>query len=310
MPSRESGEADRFTIVADCFDGQRLDNFLLREWRGVPRSHIYRLLRVGRVRLNTAKARPDSRLAAGDRLDFLSLPVRESPPSRPARALRLPALYEDDALLAVDKPGGIAVHGGSGVAHGVIERLRLQHPSLELVHRLDRGTSGVLLLAKKRSALRSLQSDWRRRRVQKQYAALCFGVWREECREIDRPLKRVVEGDQNRRVIVSEEGKTATTRTRILRQWRKSALVAAEIATGRTHQLRVHLAHVGLPIVGDDKYGAFSDNRKMAGLGHERLFLHAERLIFTHPVTGKRQTVVAPPPADFSAAAAAFDATT
>ena len=288
-------------VVADLA-GQRLDNYLLREWSGVPRSLVYRLIRVGKVRLNDARARPNARLQDGDRV--LMPPLQLPPPSLKATAppVTLPLLHEDNWLLAVEKPESMAVHGGSGISHGVIERLRAAaaaHDFLELAHRLDRGTSGVLLLAKKRVALRQLQAQWRRREVKKRYTALVWGCWTKEHRLLNTPLKRLGGDDGDRRVVAAADGKTSITQTWLLQQWDGVALVSADIATGRTHQLRVHLANAGMPIIGDDKYGDFVRNRAAVRDGYKRLFLHATRLVFAHPQHGERMTLTSPPPPEF-----------
>ncbi len=298
----------RECVVSEQFEGQRLDNYLLREWRGVPRSLIYRLIRNGHIRVNVGRVRPDCRLSTGDRLRLpASVRVPEAPPPTHARPLALQVLYEDEILLAVDKPAGLAVHGGSGVAHGVIERLRAhlpQHAFLELVHRLDRDTSGVLLLAKKRSALTAIQQQWRAQKVEKKYTALVLGVWQaEQHREIKLPLKRIVAANGNRHVIVDSAGKNAYTRTRLLQQYSNSALLEADLQTGRTHQLRVHFATQQLPILGDERYGDFALNHSAARAGWQRMFLHAQQLAFTHPQSAERVQILSPLAEEFTLAA-------
>ena len=294
-------------VVSADYAGQRLDNYLLREWCGVPRSLVYRLIRSGQVRVNSGRVRPDCRLQTGDRLrlpESVRLPVREASKPPP---LTMPVLYEDAVLLAVDKPAGLAVHGGSGLSHGVIERLRRPLAAgafLELVHRLDRETSGVLLLAKKRAALLALQKQWRARRVHKHYTALVFGNWQAaRHRRIDLPLKRIGGDKGQRHVIVDEAGKSAGTRTKLIARQRGGALLDAVIQTGRTHQLRVHFAAADIPIVGDKKYGNFAANRTAAAAGFHRMFLHAAQLVFTHPQSGEAITVTAALPAAFTEAA-------
>lgn len=296
-------------VVGDEFAGQRLDNYLLREWRGVPRSLVYRLIRNGHVRVNAGRVKPDCRLQAGDCLRLpASVAVPQTRAAAPAAPLQLPVLYEDAQLLAVDKPAGLAVHGGSGIAHGVIERLRARLPQnrfLELAHRLDRETSGVLLLAKKRTALAAVQKQWREHQVKKRYVALVFGEWQAaRHRRIALPLKRLNGSDGHRQVVADAAGKNAVTHTQRLNVHGGGALLAADLSTGRTHQLRVHLAASDIPIVGDDKYGDFTANRAAARAGFSRMFLHAERLTFTHPLSGKRLSIVAPPAQDFTHAAA------
>lgn len=293
-------------VLAD-YAGQRLDNYLLREWRGAPRSLVYRLIRSGQVRVNSGRVRPDCRLQTGDLLRLpasVRLPVRvvQKPPP-----LTVSVLYEDAVLLAVDKPAGLAVHGGSGLSHGVIERLRRPLPHgafLELVHRLDRETSGVLLLAKKRAALLALQKQWRDRQVRKHYTALVFGSWQAaRHRRIDLPLKRIGGDQQQRHVIVDTDGKSAATRTNLISRQRGGALIDAVLQTGRTHQLRVHFAAADIPIVGDSKYGDFPANRAAAAAGFRQMFLHAAQLRFLHPQTEQTITINSPLPAAFAAAA-------
>lgn len=296
-------------IVDGEYDGQRLDNYLMRQWRDAPRRLIYRLIRTGQVRVNALRAGPERRLRGGDALRL--------PPHRPRwRAekptptpLALPVLYEDAQLLVVSKPGGMAVHGGSGMSHGVIERLRAAlppHASLELAHRLDKETSGALLLTKKRSALRTVQEQWRRGEVDKQYTALVFGEWKEQHSRIRLPLKRIVDADGNRRVFVADDGKDSLTETRLRRQWKNGATLDAQLATGRTHQLRVHLAATGLSIVGDKKYGDFGANRAIGG-AQTRMFLHAAVLSFVHPASGEYMEIVAPLPPEFARMEARLD---
>ncbi len=281
--------------VSAEYGGQRLDNYLAREMKGAPRPLIYRLIRTGQVRVNSRRAAPGCKLAEGD---MLRIPFNVSlRPVRPAPPAELPVLFEDGAFLAVDKPSGMAVHGGGGVSHGVIERLRAarEAPFLELAHRLDKSTSGVLLLAKKSSALRGVQKEWRARRVQKIYHALVFGQWQKKAAKIDLPIKRLHGQIAGK---ISEDGRAALTRTALLRQFSAAALLEANIETGRTHQLRVHLAAVGLPIAGDDKYGDFAANRRFTECS--RLFLHAARLSFAHPLTGETMNISAPPPDAFA----------
>lgn len=280
-------------------DGQRLDNYLAREMKGAPRALIYRLVRTGQVRINGGRAAPDCKLQEGDRVRIpphvtLSAPKGNAPPAS------LPVLFEDQAFLAVNKPAGMAVHGGSGAAFGVIERLRAGRKDkfLELAHRLDKNTSGVLLLAKKSSALRAVQHQWRERKVEKIYLTLVFGQWHAGAKRIDMPLARAVRGIGGK---TAEDGRPALTRTFLLRQFARAALLRADIATGRTHQLRVHLATVGLPIAGDDKYGDFAANRLLPAR-LRRTMLHAAELRFTHPQTGDTVEICAPPPDDFQVA--------
>lgn len=300
--------------------GQRLDNFLVRVLKGAPKSLIYRIIRSGEVRVNKARARAETRLAAGDVVRVPPLRLAPAPAAGqaavhvPARAFEV--LYEDDWLLALDKPAGVAVHGGSGVAHGVIEQLRRarpQAPLLELVHRLDRETSGVLLVAKKRSALKALQDQFRQRSTGKTYLALVRGAWPAQRKVIDVPLQRYLLPDGERRVRVvapdDPQGQRALSLVRLRGTVAPppacaapadavASLLEVTIKTGRTHQIRVHLAHAGHPIAGDDKYGDFAWNRALARCGLGRMFLHAWRLTIRHPVEDRTLALEAPLPAE------------
>ena len=290
--------------IGDEAAGQRIDNYLVRRLKGVPKSHVYRILRSGEVRVNSKRVGPDYRLSIGDRVRI--------PPTRLARPAIQPrgpgpsrfvgaVLYEDDALLALDKPAGIAVHGGSGISLGVVEQLRRDRPQsrfLELVHRLDRDTSGVLLLAKKRSALTRLHEQLRAAQVQKVYLALVHGKWRDQKRNVRLPLEKYVLASGERRVKVKPEGLPSHTVFSLRRSYPPYSLLEAELKTGRTHQIRVHLAHLGFPIVGDDKYGDYELNRRIAAQGLKRMFLHAMRSVITHPETGATLTIEAPLPGD------------
>src|SRR5262249_13546601 len=267
-----SKDAVNRVAVGEDGDGQRIDNFLQKTLKGVPKSHIYRILRSGEVRLNAKRAKPDTRLAAGDVVRIP--PIRTAAPGRdvrPSGGLAIPPiLYEDDALIALDKPAGLAVHGGSGISFGVIERLRRARPDarfLELVHRLDRDTSGVLLVAKKRSALTALHAELRTGRFDKRYLVLVRGAWDKALRSVDLPLETFVPVTGERRVRVDQAGRASRTNLSLLRSWPRGepplALLEAELRTGRTHQIRVHLTHVGHPLAGDDKYGDFAWNREL-----------------------------------------------
>jgi len=296
--------------VGDEAAGQRIDNFLLRLLKGVPKSHVYRILRSGEVRVNKGRVRPETRLAAGDVVRVP--PVRTAtvaPRPSPLAASRVPILFEDEHVLAVDKPAGLAVHGGSGIAAGLIEQMRAARPDarfLELVHRLDRDTSGVMLLAKKRSALVELHRQLREGDVDKRYLVLVRGRWRDERRRVRLPLHKFATKEGERRVRVDDEaGQDAETIFFRRATWPHLdpalALLEAELRTGRTHQIRVHLTHLGFPLAGDDKYGDFAWNRALAKEGLKRMFLHARELSFTHPATGERVTLEAPLPADLAA---------
>ena len=281
---------------------QRIDNFLLRRLKGVPKSHVYRVLRSGQVRVNSARVKPDYRLRSGDRVRIP--PVRVAAPvaqPRPALLPELPVVYEDDALLVIDKPAGVAVHGGSGVSFGVIEALRAARPAakvLELVHRLDRDTSGLLIVAKKRSALTALHGQLRDGKVLKVYWAVVHGRWSGGERDLRERLHKYVSARGERRVAVHQEGREALTHVKPLALAQRCSLLELRLETGRTHQIRVHLAHAGHPVVGDTKYGDFERNRALAREGAARLQLHARRLAFSHPLTHARLRLQSPLTAD------------
>ena len=317
-----SKDSVSWLTVGEDGTGQRIDNFLAKVLKGVPRSHIYRILRSGEVRVNKGRAGPQTRLASGDVVRVP--PVRTASPasgSRPGAAVAaagrmVPILYEDEALLVVDKPSGLAVHGGSGIAAGLIEQLRAARPEarfLELVHRLDRDTSGVMLVAKKRSALVTLHEELRDRSFDKRYLVLVRGRWRDEMRRGRLALHKYATRDGERRVRVDEDiGQASETVFRRQQQWPTHVppvtLLEAELMTGRTHQIRVHLTHLGFPLAGDDKYGDFTWNRELAKQGLKRLFLHACRLGFTHPQSGAAMAFESPMPADLATFVARLDA--
>jgi len=293
------------TLTVDAESaGQRLDNYLIRLLKGVPKTHVYRVIRSGEVRVNKGRAGADTRVAEGDliRVPPMRLPAPSSAPAAPAR--EFPVLLEDEHLLAIVKPAGVAVHGGSGVSFGVIEQLRRSRPDarfLELVHRLDKETSGILLLAKKRSALTALQDQFRDRATGKTYAALVFGDWPAKLKVIDLALHKTLDaaGERHVRVVGAEheDGRRSISLVKIVRQSPGLSLLDVTIKTGRTHQIRVHLASSGHPIVGDPKYGDFARNRLFARERHfERMFLHARELSFDHPASGQRITLNAPLP--------------
>lgn len=298
--------------VDDSAAQQRIDNFLVRLLKGVPKSHVYRLLRTGQVRVNSRRVDATYRLQPGDRVRVP--PVRSArsvPPAQPQRPARpllaSQVLLEDEWLVAVNKPAGMAVHGGSGISRGVIEQLRAERPQqrfLELVHRLDRETSGVLLIAKKRAALTALHEQLREGTVEKRYLALVAGNWQAQRREVKLALRKSVTPEGERRVSVDREGQAAHTIFSLRERWPAAAglppfaLLDCELLTGRTHQIRVHLSHLGFPIAQDDKYGDFALNRLLARAGLKRMFLHAAQLAFAHPATGERAAVEAPLPTD------------
>lgn len=334
----------KWVVVDEDSTGQRLDNFLLRQLKGVPKTHVYRIIRSGEVRVNKARATADTRVLIGD--------VVRVPPVRTSERAELksqamavqsaayvPAknfavLFEDEHFLAIDKPAGVAVHGGSGVSFGVIEQLRMARPQakfLELVHRLDRETSGILLVAKKRSALKHLQDQFRERATGKTYLALVLGVWPGNKKVLDKPLHKYMllqptgagaQSEERRVKVVAKDDPNgmpsltlvkvqasvlavtgATPQASVLQQ-RGCSLLEVTIKTGRTHQIRVHLASEGHPIVGDDKYGEFEANKSLArglrGTCLKRMFLHAWRLQCNHPGTGERMELRAELPADLA----------
>jgi 23S rRNA pseudouridine955/2504/2580 synthase len=294
--------------------GQRLDNYLAKLLKGVPKSHIYRILRSGEVRVNSRRVEPGYRVRGGDRLRLPPLRTAKRPRTgtrAPGPRLDAEVLYEDEHLLAINKPAGVAVHGGSGISRGVVEQLRLERPEerfLELVHRLDRETTGVLLLARRRSALTELHRQLREGQVQKIYCALVKGRWRDERRSVTLPLRKHVLGSGERRVSVGDDGLSAHTVFRLRRNWPGFSLLEAELKTGRTHQIRVHLAHLGFPIAGDDKYGDFALNRQLMKRGLKRMFLHASRVVLAHPRSGATLRLEAPLPGDLQGFLSALDA--
>ena len=269
---------------------QRIDNFLLRRLKGVPKSHVYRVLRSGEVRVNSGRVKPDYRLQHGDRVRVPPVRVADRTAKPAARPQEFPVVFEDPALLIIDKPAGVAVHGGSGVSFGVIESLRAARPEakmLELAHRLDRDTSGLLVVAKKRSALVELHRMLRDGEVEKVYVAIVKGVPAKKQFDIRESLHKHVTASGERRVSVKEDGVSAVTKVRMLQKSGDFSLLEVRLMTGRTHQIRVHLAHSGHPVLGDDKYGDFELNRALARQGVKRLMLHARRLAFRHPLEGK-----------------------
>ena len=293
--------AVRWLDVGEEEAGQRIDNFLLARLKGVPKSHIYRVLRSGEVRVNSGRIQPAYKVQAGDRIRIPPIRVAERPERTSAPKRDLPILYEDEVILAIDKPSGLAVHGGSGVAHGVIESLRSARPEarfLELVHRLDRDTSGVLLIAKKRSALTALHALLRERAIDKRYLAAVAGRFRNEKQRVRLALERREAGAAGRRVVVVEDGQPSETLLTRVAVGAECSLLEAQLLTGRMHQIRVHLAHLKHPILGDERYGDFELNRPLRKAGLKRMFLHAARLAVVHPVTGRTLELAAPLPED------------
>jgi 23S rRNA pseudouridine955/2504/2580 synthase len=326
-PAAQTPQALLLTIDEDSA-GQRLDNFLMRQLKGVPKTHVYRIIRSGEVRINKGRASADTRVNIGDVLRLppvrvskrandkalaMAAAVKDTGATGTTGGLaalgardqrRFPVLYEDDWLLAIDKPAGVAVHGGSGVSFGVIEQLRIARPQaafLELVHRLDRDTSGILLIAKKRSALKHLQDQFRERETGKTYLALVSGTWPAKLKVIDAPLHKYLltlpdgsEGERRVKVVGKDDpnGMRSITLVKVAKVFgiapATHSLLEVTIKTGRTHQIRVHLASQGHPIAGDDKYGNFEANKALAKSGLKRMFLHAWRLSFAHPQTGDK----------------------
>ena len=296
----------RLLEVDEDSAGQRLDNFLMRHLKGVPKTHVYRIIRSGEVRINKGRVSAETRVQTGDVVRLPPVRISEKvaeKAERPAPAKDFPALLEDEHMVALSKPAGVAVHGGSGVSFGIIEQMRQARPEskfLELVHRLDRETSGILLVAKKRSALIHLQDQFRERETGKTYLALVQGAWPANKKVIDQPLHKYLQADGERRVRVTTvddpEGMRSITLVKVRKVMEARpmqglpamSLLEVTIKTGRTHQIRVHLSSQGHPIVGDDKYGDFDLNRRVQKQGLKRMFLHAWRLQFNHPASGER----------------------
>ena len=308
--------------------GQRLDNFLMRHLKGVPKTHIYRIIRSGEVRINKGRANADTRITAGDVVRLPPVRVSERAADKaqvmasggvPAPAKDFPILFEDETFLAINKPAGIAVHGGSGISFGVIEQLRMARPNttfLELVHRLDRETIGILLVAKKRSALKNLQDQFRERETGKTYLALVVGQWPVNKKVLDKSLHKYLlpNGERRVKVVAKDDPDAMPSLTLVkIREISGAApgasasgysLLEVTIKTGRTHQIRVHLASEGMPIAGDDKYGDFDLNKVLAkaeqGVPLKRMFLHAWRFQCRHPTTGKKVELQCELPLDLS----------
>jgi 23S rRNA pseudouridine955/2504/2580 synthase len=300
----------QYVVATDGDAGQRVDNFLSRILKGVPRTHIYRLLRKGEVRVNSRRAAPDLRLAEGDRIRVP--PVRRAEPqtvSVPKDALQRSVvaaiLYEDADLIAINKPAGLAVHGGSGMAHGVIEALRAARPEareLDLVHRLDRETSGCLLISKRRAALRDLHAQLREGRAEKRYLALVCGHWQLGHKRIELPLETGERRSGERHVAVRAHGQMAVSTFKPVQFFGNTAtLVEVELGTGKTHQIRVHAAYAGYPVAGDDKYGDRVRNAELRAFGLTRMFLHAASIGVNRPGTAEPLHVSAPLPEELRA---------
>ncbi|MGQ0285662.1 23S rRNA pseudouridine(955/2504/2580) synthase RluC [Pasteurellaceae bacterium 22721_9_1] len=289
--------------ISEDESGQRIDNYLLAKLKGVPKSLIYRIVRKGEVRVNKGRIKPEYKLQTGDIVRVPPVRVSEktqapvSSKLNKVSQLEQQIIFEDDCLLVLNKPSGIAVHGGSGLSFGVIEGLRALRPEarfLELVHRLDRDTSGILLVAKKRSALRHLHEQLRVKTVQKDYLALVRGQWQSHVKSVQAPLLKNELASGERIVKVSDQGKPSETRFTVEERYHNATLIKASPITGRTHQIRVHTLHAGHPIALDDKYGDKNFDAEMSEIGLDRLFLHAASIRFEHPKTGETLRLNAP----------------
>ena len=306
VPPSSQALAAQFVTITEEEAGQRIDNYLLRVCKGVPKSHIYRILRSGEVRVNKGRIDQLYRLEQGDLVRIPPIRVAEKTSSAAVPGAEFKIVHEDNHLLVIDKPAGVAVHGGSGVSYGVIEQLRAARPEakfLELVHRLDRETSGLLLLAKKRSALTNLHDQMREGHTDKRYLTAVSGNWVNKRQHVKLPLHKYTTPDGERRVVVQAGGMESHTVFSLLRKWDEFALLEAELKTGRTHQIRVHLASSGFPILGDEKYGDFALNKQLQKATEtrgalRRMFLHAHKITFTHPDSGAKMTLQAPLPAE------------
>jgi 23S rRNA pseudouridine955/2504/2580 synthase len=293
-PQQTTVTAQFLTIDAD-YAGQRLDNYLLRELKGVPKTRIYRALRKGEVRVNKGRVKAEYRLCSGDIVRIP--PIRQASPSEPPKVprywseqLEQAILYEDKSLLVINKPSGLAVHGGSGLNFGLIESLRQLRPDdryLELVHRLDRDTSGVMLIARKPAMLRELHRQLREKHMDKRYLGLVKGNWPRNCKVIDAPLEKNIVQSGERMVRVSKEGKRSVTRFAVVERLAGATLIEASPVTGRTHQIRVHTRHAGFPLLGDDKYSDDKGREFCRQIGLKRLFLHARSISFSLPELGQ-----------------------
>jgi 23S rRNA pseudouridine955/2504/2580 synthase len=291
----------RFVEIDDDMAGQRIDNFLRNQLKNIPKSLIYRIIRKGEVRVNKKRIKAEYKLQGGDLVRIPPVTVEQTeqediPSTKLNRVAELEhcILYEDEHMLILNKPSGTAVHGGSGLKFGAIEALRALRPQarfLELVHRIDRDTSGILLVAKKRSALRHLQAQFRNKTVQKYYFALVMGEWKTSCRKVTAPL---LKNEVNSIVRVNPKGKPSETRFKVLERFTNATLVQASPITGRTHQIRVHTQYTGHPIAWDDRYGDRRFDAYTGKVGLNRLFLHAANIKFTHPGTEKEMDISAP----------------
>lgn len=317
MKTQEKPNPDRAVLleIDEKHQDQRLDNFLCSVCKGVPKSHVFRIIRSGEVRINRKRAEAKTKLTAGDVVRIPPIQVVEKQQLDTAdssftlnkvqllkSAAAIPILFEDDHLLVVNKPSGMAVHGGSGSSFGLIECIRAlraeTHQDLELVHRIDRETSGILIISKKRSALRKLQEQLRARSWKKYYQTLVLGLWPSTLRQVDLPLLKTNTGEKEARVFVDDQGDAACTKFKVIQAYKTTyssfTLMQAQILTGRTHQIRVHTSANKFPIAGDDRYGNFEMNKQLARNGLKRMFLHAARLQLAHPHTNETIVLEAP----------------
>ncbi|PTO55559.1 23S rRNA pseudouridine(955/2504/2580) synthase RluC [Vibrio splendidus] len=291
----------QFVDIDEDMAGQRIDNFLRNQLKNIPKSMIYRIVRKGEVRVNKKRIKAEYKLKAGDLVRIPPVTIEEKteenvPSTKLNKVSELEQciIYEDDHMLILNKPSGTAVHGGSGLKFGAIEALRALRPDarfLELVHRIDRDTSGILLVAKKRSALRHLQAQFREKTVQKYYFALVMGEWKNSCKVVNAPL---LKNEVNSIVRVNPNGKASETRFKVLEKFQDATLVQASPITGRTHQIRVHAQYTGHPIAWDDRYGDRRFDAYTGKVGLNRLFLHAANIKFTHPVSEEKIDISAP----------------
>lgn len=295
-----------FYIVTENNEGQRLDNLLIKLLSGIPKSHIYKMIRSGELRVNKKRTSADYKIIINDliRIPPLVLPPKNQNDIKFIPNVYFNILFEDDYFIIIDKPEGTACHGGSGISSGVIEQFRKSRPEqsfLELVHRLDRDTSGILIIAKKRLALTKLQDMLRNRQVKKLYVALTNGKWLNQTQNVKAPLLKYLNNNNERRVKIDfDHGKYANTLFKVLKQFNNYALVEADIKTGRTHQIRVHLQYLNYSIVGDDKYGDFEINKQFLNNGAKRMFLHAKSIKFIHPITNEQIAIEAKIPNNFN----------
>ena len=297
----------KFVEITSEHSDQRIDNYLFTLLKGVPKSRIYRIIRKGEIRINGSRIKPDYKLNEGDKIRIPPVRIAEReafilPSKKLQYLLEKNILYEDDALLVLNKPSGLAVHGGSGIKFGLIEALRLIRPKtdyFELVHRIDQETSGCLIVAKKRSTLRYLQEQMRNRRISKVYRALATGKWPRGIKRIDLPLMAFEQKTGEKIVRVNPKGKKSVTIFSVMKRYRNFTLLEALLETGRTHQIRVHAQHIGCPLAGDNKYGLDDINKDIRKSGLKRMFLHALKIGFSLPC-GKNIFIEAPMPSDLS----------